>query len=384
MRGLLNRRPTPCLQLLSHEALADIDGTAARCTAFALYSKARHMPTDTRLEQLVVAPHSAEPQPAVLPFCSQPLLVLASAAAATASGGQEQSLPGQQAPPGEQEQRQQLHAGAGPSAQIAEPSLPQPPLLPGLPAEQQEDGECMEVAEPQHAQHDHIQSQQQAGDCQLEAGGRGSEPALPLRTLHCFYAPPPPGCPLLPLAVADSCGELLHAELLDTSAVQMAGLGLGPAGNGTDSLQEAAGVPPAASSSASLVCQLVLGRSLELLGMLRAASSPPGLLHSLAIATTGMQPAEREQWRQLVGGDTPAALGLPAGAELAVLDLHVLPPARWGREFWQQAQACCCAQGGPQVASVFAFMRCVAAWTSKPCRFLSLPPPPPLTQVCWP
>lgn len=264
-----------------------------------------------------------EAQPAALPFCSQPLLVLASAAVGSATGGQQQ--PGQQQVQAAQQQQQgrpQQEAGAAPS-----PPLPAP--LPGPAAEQQEDGECMDVAEPQRAGHECPQLQQQAVSSLVVGVSRDSEPALPRRTLHCFYQAPPPGCPFLPLAVADSCGELLHAELLDTSAAQMAGRGLGLGGSSTDSLHAAApGMGTAASRAASRVCQLVLERCQELLGMLQAASSPPGLLDSLAIAATDMQQAEQEAWRQLVGGNSSTVHGMAAGAELAVLDLHAHPPAR--------------------------------------------------------
>ena len=69
-------------------------------------------------------------------------------------------------------------------------------------------------------------------------------------------------------------------------------------------------------------------RCLELLGQLRAASSPPNLLHGVAIVGRGMQAAERQAWQQLLEQDPGLALELPAGAELAVLDLQAPPPAR--------------------------------------------------------
>ncbi|KAL4452275.1 hypothetical protein ABPG75_007937 [Micractinium tetrahymenae] len=323
------------LQLLSPAALADIDGTAARCTAFALYSKMRHVPTDSRVEQLVATAQPLEAQAATLPFCSQPLLVLASAAAVETGTAEQQRVQlGKQPVQLEQQQQQQQQTELEDPPLPSEPAPPLPALPPSLNEEQQEDGECMELVELQSKALQDVQ-QQQASSCQLEAGDSSSEPAAP-RTLHCFYALPPPGCPFLSLALADTCGELLHVELLDMSAEGLAGLGFGIAGSSTDSLMAAApaaAVAPAAGSSgrtpASRVCQLVLQRCLELLGSLRAASSPPGLVHSLAIAAAGMQPAEREAWRRLVGGDASAALALPAGAELAVLDLHAFPPARF-------------------------------------------------------
>lgn len=308
----------PRLQLLTPRALADLDGTAARCTAFALYSKTRHVPTDSRVEQMVATAQPAQAPPAALPFCSQPLMVLSSAAAVEAVTGGRQ----QQEQPEERQQRQQQQAGLEPPSLPAQPAVPLPS---SLGAEQHEDGECMEAVEQQGAAQQ--VTEQQASCGQVEAGGRGGEAALQRRTLHCFYVLPPPGCPFLPLAMADSCGELLHAELLDISAAHMAGIGLGLAGSSTGG-PHAAAPAMVMSSSTSLVCQLVLQRCLELLGLLRAASNPPGVLHSLAIAAAGMQQAELEAWRQLVGDDAPTAPGLDGGVKLAVLDLHALPPAR--------------------------------------------------------
>lgn len=164
-----------------------------------------------------------------------------------------------------------------------------------------EDGECIDTA--------------------VEAG------PPPQRTLHCCYGRPLPGSSLLPLAFTDSCGELLHAELLDTAAASLGSLGL--AGSSTESLAAAAEASssPGGSAAARRMCRLVLRRSVELLGMLRTASNPPNMLHSLAIAGTDMQPGERQAWRQLLQEDA-AASELPPGAELSVVELQAPPPSR--------------------------------------------------------
>lgn len=157
------------------------------------------------------------------------------------------------------------------------------------------------------------QQQQQVGSSQ---GG-----LLP-RRLHCCYGWPPPGSNLLPLVFTDSCGELLHAELLDCSAA-----------GGLDSLGSAAsltaiggtGCSSSRGTAARPTYSLVLQRCAELLRRLQAATNPPGLLQSLAIAGTDMQQAERQAWRQLLAQE---AGELPAGIEVAVVELQALPPAR--------------------------------------------------------
>ena len=253
------------LQVLSPQALTDISGAAARCTAFALYSKVRHVAADTQLEAVLgAAAQPGEAVPPRLPFCSQPLLALASVAAPAAAAVQQQ--------------------------------------------QQQRDSAATATAEG-------------------HGGSGGGAPSLERRTLHCAYALPPPGTSLLPLAVTDCCGELLHAELLDTSAGGLGGLGA--AASSSDSLAAAAsGTASRRPCPASRACHRVLQRCLELLGQLRAASSPPNLLHGVAIVGRGMQAAERQAWQQLLEQDPGLALELPAGAELAVLDLQAPPPAR--------------------------------------------------------
>ena len=254
--------------MLSPQALADISGAAARCTAFALYSKVRHVAADNQLEPVVgvaALPGEAVPPPR-LPFCSQPLLALAAAAAPAAAAVQQQ--------------------------------------------QQQRDSTAPAAAEG------------------LNSGGvsGGGAPSPERRTLHCAYALPPPGTSLLPLAVTDCCGELLHAELLDTSTGVLGSLGAGA--SSSDSLAAAVVGTASGHPCPARACRRVLQRCLELLGQLRAASSPPNLLHGVAIVGRGMQAAERQAWRQLLEQDPGLPLELPAGAELAVLDLQAPPPAR--------------------------------------------------------
>lgn len=265
------------MQLLSHEALQDLSGAASRCTAFALYSKTRHVPTSSSADRQLAAADPQEEVPPSLPFSSQPLMVLAPPAeAAVGAAG---TLPPQQ-----QE---------GPPL----PPGPAPPLPPN-PGEQQQ-------------QHD-------------EPAGSGADELQ--RTLHCFYASPPPGCTLLPLAFTDSCGELQHAELLDVGPES-----LGLADDSSCQLAAAAEAGAAGSAATQRICRAVLRRCLALLSALRAASHPPCLLHGVAIAAAGMQPCEQAAWRQLAAQDAALQqLGLPDGAELAVLDLQALPPARCG------------------------------------------------------
>lgn len=242
-------------QVLTPQALADLSGAAAKCTAFAVYSKAqRQLQPDGAAEPMALEP--GEAAPASLPFCSQPLLALASAAAAPGSQDVQQPAPCQQQP------------GGGPAG---------------------------------------------------------------LRTLHCCYGRPPVGSSLLPLAFTDSCGELVHVELLDVAACQ---LGLGVAGSSsTDSLAAAvdacgSGKGGGSGTPAGLMCRLVLRRCNELLSSLRAASNPSNLLHSIAVASVGMQPAEREAWQQLLGRAALHPAELPAAAQVSVVELQALPPAR--------------------------------------------------------
>ena len=270
----------PRPQVLSPQALSDISGTAAKCTALALYSKVQHVPDHTQ-HQLAASTLEGEEAAPALPFCSQPLMVLAHAAMPATQDVQQPALPGQQ-----QQQQQQRE---------------------------------------QQVEDQQRRPEEDTGAMGAEGPARSTAPALPLRTLHCFYALPPPGASMLPLAFADSCGELVHAELLDTAAARISGLGM--AVSSSDSLVAAEAAP--GRSPAAQACHLVLRRCLELLSLLRAASSPPNLLHSIAIAGSGMGEEERQAWQQLVGQDPGLQLELPAGAEVAVLDLQAPPPARW-------------------------------------------------------
>ena len=264
--------PHPVPQLLTPQALEDLSGVAAKCTAFAVYSKAQRQlqlggSLFFRMEAATLEP--GEAAPASLPFCSQPLMALASAAAAPGS-----------------------------------------------------------------------QDVQQPAPCPQQTGSRRA--GLQLRTLHCCYGRPPAGSSLLPLAFTDSCGELVHAELLDMAACQ---LGLGAAGSSsTDSLAAAAdaGSSRAGSSGtpAGLMCRLVLRRCSELLSSLRAASSPPNLLRGIAIAGMGMQPAERAAWQQLLGHGAPHSAGPPVDAQVSVAELQALPPARCAHAACAEAGAC--------------------------------------------
>lgn len=252
---------SPCLlQLLTPQALADLTGTAARCTAFAVYSKAqRQVQPDGSLEQMSLEP--GEALPASLPFCSQPLVALASAAAAVRS--------------------------------------------------------AQDVQQPAASQQQ--QSSSEAGPQQ--------------RTLHCCYAPPLAGSSLLPLAFTDSCGELVHAELLNSAAC---GLGLGAVGSRSSGGAAAAGSNAGSDVDsgipASVVCRAVLQRCIELLASLRAVSGMADALQDLAISAVGMQPSEQEAWRQLLQHDARhdvlQQMGLPQDSCLSVVELQALPPAR--------------------------------------------------------
>ena len=112
---------------------------------------------------------------------------------------------------------------------------------------------------------------------------------------------------MLPLALTDSVGELLHVEALDTAAV--------------------VGAAADDDSPAFLACQLVMRRSPEVLHVLSAACTPPGVLHGIAIASTSMGEQERQAWQQLLQ-DPGLQLELVPGAELAVVELDAPPPAR--------------------------------------------------------
>ncbi|KAI3438134.1 hypothetical protein D9Q98_000575 [Chlorella vulgaris] len=246
------------LQVVTPQALADISGTATRCTALSLYSKAqcRPVPEQQQLTGPELAADAAAPS---LPLCSQPLMVLANAAA----------LPHRQDVQQQQQQQQQ--------------------------------------------QQDQRQS---TGLCSTEGQTDAS------RALHCFYVLPPRGTSLLALAFTDSCGELLHAEVLDIAAACLSSL------SSTDSLLNAA-VGEAAGLPVTRACRLVLRRSLELFSTLRAASNPPDLLSSLVIAGRVMGREERLAWRHLLEQDPPALPELPPGAEVAALELQALPPRRY-------------------------------------------------------
>jgi hypothetical protein len=244
------------VQVVTPQALADISGTATRCTALSLYSKAQCRPVPEQ-QQLTGPELAADAAAPTLPLCSQPLMVLANAAA----------LPHRQDVQQQQQQQQQ--------------------------------------------QQDQRQS---TGLCSTEGQTDAS------RALHCFYVLPPRGTSLLALAFTDSCGELLHAEVLDIAAACLSSL------SSTDSLLNAA-VGEAAGLPVTRACRLVLRRSLELFSTLRAASNPPGLLSSLVIAGRVMGREERLAWRQLLEQD-PALPELPPGAEVAALELQALPPRR--------------------------------------------------------
>ncbi|KAL4857282.1 Mediator of RNA polymerase II transcription subunit 13-like [Chlorella vulgaris] len=252
-----NSRPLSIvLQVVTPQALADISGTATRCTALSLYSKAQCRPV-LEQQQLTGPELAADAAAPTLPLCSQPLMVLANAAA----------LPHRQ---DVQQQQQQ---------------------------QQQQD------------------QRQSTGLCSTEGQTDAS------RALHCFYVLPPRGTSLLALAFTDSCGELLHAEVLDIAAACLSSL------SSTDSLLNAA-VGEAAGLPVTRACRLVLRRSLELFSTLRAASNPPGLLSSLVIAGRVMGREERLAWRQLLEQD-PTLPELPPGAEVAALELQALPPRRY-------------------------------------------------------
>lgn len=250
------------LQLVTPEALADMSGTATRCTALALYSKMQR-PVDTSVSHLPAGSAVGCDAPLTLPVCSQPLILLADAA-------MHPGAPDAQNP--QQEQLRQVHDS---NAAVA-------------------------VAEEQPAR--------------LQAG------PVP-RTLHCFYTLPPPGTSQLPLVFADSCGELMHVEVSDLAAARISSL------NSSDHLPDAApGNSP--SSPVERACRQVLERSLQLLGMLRAASNPPNLLRCLAIGSGRMGQEERRVWRQLLEAEPSLQLELPPGVEAAVVEVEALAPAR--------------------------------------------------------
>lgn len=281
----------PCprpLQLLAPQALADVRGTAARCTAFAVYSKAqRQVQPDSPLE-LALEPGEALPAP--LPLCSQPLMVLASAAA------------------------------AGHSTQDV---------------------------------------QQPAAACQHQH--EGSEVGVQQFALHCCYARPPTGSSLLPLVFTDSCGELVHAELLDSSAC---GHGLGSsssaaAAGGSGSRNSSGG---GSGTPAGVACRLVLQRCVELLASLRAAGGPSNLLQDIVVSAVGMQPAERIAWQQLLERDALQHAGLPEGCQVSVVELRALPPARCAMVLCGGARA---PHGGGELGALHCF-----AWGAA-----ALPPP---------
>lgn len=257
--GITRALSLPCprpLQLLAPQALADLTGTAARCTAFAVYSKAqRQVQPDSLLEEMALEPGEALPAP--LPLCSQPLMVLASAAAAARHSVQDMQQP----------------AAAG-----------------------------------QHQQ-------------------EGSEAGVQQYALHCCYAQPPTGSSLLPLFFTDSCGELVHAELLDSSAC---GHGLGSSSSaaaaGGSGRRKSSG--DGSGTPAGVACRLVLQRCVELLASLRAAGGPSKLLQGIVVSAVGMQPAERTAWQQLLERDALQLTGLPEGCQVSVVELRTLPPAR--------------------------------------------------------
>lgn len=259
--------PVPLLpQLLTPQALADLTDVAARCTAYAVYSKTqRQVQPESPLEEMALEPGEALPAPP--PVCSQPLMTLSSAA-------------------------------AGHSTQ--------------------------DVQQPA------------ASQCQQD----GSDSSLQPRTLHCCYAQPPAGSSLLPLAFTDSCGELVHAELLDRAAC---GLGLGTLGSSGSAAAAAGNSSSAAavgsssrshgggsssSTSAGRACRLVLQRCGELLASLQAASGPPAVLQDIVISSVGLQPAERLAWQQLLEPAELQQAGLAEGARTTVVELRALPPAR--------------------------------------------------------
>ena len=280
--------------MLSPAAVEDLGGAAARSTAFALYSKAQHPSVDAVEQQQLLLTG---------------LLGGAAGGLDVAAGDVDMGI---DAPPAV------LPCCSRPLMALASAVEPAP--------------EPAAAAAPQQQQ----QQQRQQ------------------RTLHCCYRLPPPGTSLLPLAFADSCGELLHAELLDTAAPAvrrrhpMPGGSLGDLGElASGAIHQAAIGDCRTLSAAELACSLVLARCLELLGSLRASSSPPNLLYNLVIAGGGgvesaggggggMEAAERQTWRRLLDGDPPTALQggstlalqLPHGAEVVVVELSAAPPTR--------------------------------------------------------
>ena len=318
------------LQVLTPAALDDLSGTAAKATAFAVYCKAqRQLAPDEGSSQQQQRRRQQEQQPEQ-PEQQQPEQEQQQQQQQQLEQ-QQQQLEQQQQQPEQQHHQQQLEQQQHQQQQLeqqqhqqqqqqqpeqqqpeqqqpgcdptegsgaAAPSLPfcSQPLLAlasaAVPALQQD------VRQPAP----HRQEQQEHG-----GGTSGSAGSLPPRTLHCCYGQRT--CAgLLPLAFTDSCGELVHVELLDCSAAGGLAAAAGSSGRGAE---------------ASQACHLVLRRCLELLSQLAPATSPPRLLQCLAIAGMGMSEAERGAWRRVL---QQHAAELPAVA--TVVELQALPPAR--------------------------------------------------------
>jgi hypothetical protein len=252
-----------CLQLLTPDALDDISGVATKCLAFTVYSKVQHTPEQDQQQLDAGQLPDSYTAASALPFCCQPLLVLAQAA--TTNSDQ---------PSPALHQQQAVIAGQPGGAEAPGPEGTQ---------------------------------------------GQGS---LPPRTLHCFYCPPPSNSSLLSLAFTDSCGELLHAELLDTAAAGQ--------DSGGAIICRAGALESASLSGFTRMCSSVLRRCLELLTALRAATSPPDLLHRLVIAGGRMVADERRAWRRALEGSPGMRVELPGGVEgIAVVEVEAPVPQRW-------------------------------------------------------
>ena len=222
-----DRRPKALLvQVVGGPCLSDLSGQAARATAFELYLKIRRRPLDPTVAPLLDAPtpgaaesrlpqplHPAAAQLPLVPFCSEPLIILSP-----------RSLPHQPLPAAAAQQQQQQQQASTPSLLPLSPGVPASPGLSDMP----DLGGLM--GSPGGS----------SGMAGLSGSALAEAPAQPPRTLHCCYALPPDlaECTvmrrarggrgqrggraggrrlvlLVPAAWTDSVGELLHCEVLE-------------------------------------------------------------------------------------------------------------------------------------------------------------------------